>query len=92
MDTREIESPTLLEESAPIARSSKKLKHDVVEDTIPEEMEVQNTENLGEENTQMKTCSWSEKFFPEPQMERPPFYMGEDDEERYDSIDELFCI
>lgn len=86
-----------LEEPDQPTRSSKKPKHDGHEDldAIPEEMDVQ----LGVDSAPasdpaaVPQISWSEKLFSSPEdasASYPPYYMGEDDEERFEGIDELF--
>lgn len=78
-------------------RSPKKPKHNDDLEAIPEDMEVQ---HVGDEPAMPQptpeTGSWASKVNlnanhledPDP---RPPYSMGEDEEEIFEGIDELFC-
>lgn len=76
-------------------RSLKKPKHSeaVNEEVVPEEMEVQDLVDTSLENPTAGDTTWTSKLFPESSRfhsERPHFYMGEDEEEWYAGVDELF--
>lgn len=74
-------------------RSNKKLKQSMLPDVIPEEMEVQETDPVVPAVEPRPELSWSAKLFAgfEPSTDiYPHYYMGKDEEERFESVDELF--
>lgn len=81
-------------------RTSKKPKHGTssADDAIPEEMDVQQADAItaGPDSSSAappSPSSWANKLFAEPEPSPsvyPPYYMGDDDEERFEGIDELF--
>lgn len=79
-------------------RSNKKLKHDTDTEILPEEMEVQSPAGSPSGSTPIVSVpkvsgDWAKKLFPEETPAQdiyPQYYMGDDDEERYEGVDELF--
>lgn len=80
-------------------RTTKKLRHDALDsDCVMEEMEIQDpeaTRKLDDPTPDPEVLPWSVKVFPGHEQQQsgsscPHFYMGEDEEERYEGVDALF--
>lgn len=87
-----------------LPRSTKKPKHngvDVsetsgvdVDAVVPEEMEVLEVDGTDPVYPPSDPPTWTSKLFPDAhsnRSDRLQFYLGEDEEERYAGVDELFC-
>lgn len=92
MSAFESTPPAPVGDNDPPHRSPKKPKHneDVVDEGI---LEVQDLVDTGLDNPASDATTWTNKLFPDSSQlhsERPHFYMGEDEEERYARVDEMF--
>lgn len=72
---------------------NKKPKHNLELEGIPEEMDIQDEGGADGPVESMVDNFWASKLFPEqchvPSI-YPQFYLGDDKEEKYEGIDELF--
>lgn len=75
-------------------RRTKKPKHTREIPYIPEEMDTQDSgEEAIKDKESILELPWSAKLFPNQQHKHdiyPQYYMGEDEEERYTGVEELF--
>lgn len=80
-------------EPGPTERSNKKSKQDEAIEDIPEEMEVQQVSDTEGNMQHSEPTVWATKMFPnqvQEQYEWPMYYMGEDEEEKYEGVDSYF--
>lgn len=92
MELLPVDSPTRLEVQDVHQRIVKKLKHYVDEQHMPEVMGIQDPDTRGVSGEDSPKVNWFKKYFPMSVESNylPQYYMGDDDEEKFAGVDNLF--
>lgn len=93
MPTGETSPPVTPGEQETHSRLIKKPKHAIEEGCILEEMEVQVDKNIQQANMDPREENWASRLFPVTGgslEDQRHYYMGEDDKEKFDGVDEIF--